>query len=93
MAGASDPVAHSYKGHPWEATQIGRMRPNRGWGRLDWVHSRLGVLEAAPFHRALHGLALAPCIHPGSQGKDREEVPCKVLRVHLGGDIHPARVR
>lgn len=93
MAGASDPAAHSYKGHPWEATQIGRIRPNRGWGRLDRVHSRPGVPEVASFHRDLHDLALAPCSHPGSRGKDREEGPCKVLRVHLEEDIHLARVR
>lgn len=43
VAGASGPVAHNYKGHPWEATQVDRMRRNRGWGRLDRTHSRLVV--------------------------------------------------
>lgn len=92
MAGASDPVAHSYNGHPWEATQIDRMRQTRDWGRLDRDHSPLGVLEVASFHHDLHGLALAPCSHPGSQGKGHVEVPCMVLRVHHEVDIHPARV-
>lgn len=94
MAGASDPVAHNYKGHPWEETRTDRMRQNRDWARLDRLdhgHSRL-VLETASFHRGLHGLALAPCSHHVCQGKGREEVPCKVLHAHPGEDIHPARV-
>ena len=91
MADASDPVAHKCYDHPWEAVQVDYTRQTRDWRRLDLGHSPLAVLEVAAFHRDLHGQPLALCSHPGSQEKGHEKVPCKILRVHRGEDIHPAR--